>query len=51
MSVNPVLAAVAGFFVLAQVPEAHEWLGVAIVVAVNVLVTVRGSGSRGAAAV
>lgn len=36
--------------VLAQVPEAHEWLGVAIVVAVNVLVTVRGSGPRGAVA-
>jgi inner membrane transporter RhtA len=49
MSVNPVLAAVAGCVVLAQVPAAHEWLGVAIVVAVNVWVTVR--RSRGAAAV
>ena len=49
MSVNPVLAAVAGLVVLAQVPAPHEWLGVAIVVAVNVWVTVR--RSRGAAAV
>lgn len=32
MSVNPVLAALAGLLLLGQVLEIHEWIGIAIVV-------------------
>jgi len=35
MSVNPVLAAVAGIVVLRQMLSVHEWIGIAIVVLVN----------------
>jgi inner membrane transporter RhtA len=37
MSVNPVLAAVAGIILLGQVLSMHEWIGIAIVVLVNSL--------------
>jgi inner membrane transporter RhtA len=35
MSVHPVMAAIAGLVLLGQVPGAHEWLGIAMVVTVN----------------
>jgi inner membrane transporter RhtA len=37
MSINPVIAALAGIVLLGQVLELHEWLGIAIVVAANVV--------------
>jgi inner membrane transporter RhtA len=37
MSVNPVLAALAGLVILGQHPRPHEWAGIAIVVATNAL--------------
>jgi len=39
MSVNPVLAAVAGLLILGQGLALHEWLGIIIVVAANGIVT------------
>lgn len=41
MSVNPVLAALAGVVLLGERLAAHEWLGIAIVVAANALATLR----------
>lgn len=37
MSIHPVFAAVSGLLVLGQVLDAHEWLGIVIVVAANAL--------------
>jgi inner membrane transporter RhtA len=37
MSVHPVLAALAGLVLLDQVPAAHQWIGIAIVVTANTL--------------
>ncbi|MET0784766.1 MAG: EamA family transporter [Leifsonia flava] len=39
MSIHPVVAAIAGLLVLHQVPVAHEWIGIAIIVAVNATIT------------
>ena len=39
MSVNPVLAALAGIVVLGQVLNPREWVGVLIVVAANAVAT------------
>jgi inner membrane transporter RhtA len=44
MSVHPVLAALAGLILLGQELKAHEWAGIAIVIAVNSLSV--GLGSR-----
>jgi inner membrane transporter RhtA len=41
MSVNPVLAALAGMLLLGQDLALHEWLGIAIVVTANVFATLR----------
>ena len=41
MSVHPVFAALAGLVVLGQVLAGHEWVGMAIVVAVNVVAVTR----------
>lgn len=41
MSVNPVMAAVAGLVVLGQAPAAVEWLGMAAIVTANVVSTWR----------
>lgn len=35
MSINPVIAALAGLVLLGQVLELHEWVGIAVVVAAN----------------
>lgn len=40
MSVNPVLAALAGVLLLGQQPQLNEWIGIVIVVAANACVTV-----------
>lgn len=40
MSVHPVMAALAGLVLLGQVPGAHEWLGIAMVVTVNAVAVV-----------
>ena len=45
MSVNPVIAAVAGIVLLGQVLDLHEWVGIVIVVVANA-VAVATSGSR-----
>jgi inner membrane transporter RhtA len=45
MSVNPVIAAVAGIVILGQVLDLHEWLGIVIVVSTNA-VAVATSGAR-----
>ena len=45
MSVNPVIAAVAGIVLLGQVLDLHEWVGIVIVVSANAL-AVATSGSR-----
>ena len=37
MSVNPVLAALAGLLLLGQVLALHEWTGILVVVAANVV--------------
>jgi inner membrane transporter RhtA len=37
MSVNPVIAAVAGILLLGQVLDPHEWVGIGIVVIANAL--------------
>jgi inner membrane transporter RhtA len=41
MSVNPVLAALAGIVVLGQLLSLREWLGVLAVVAANAVAVVR----------
>ncbi|MDI6103755.1 EamA family transporter [Actinoplanes sp. NEAU-A12] len=46
MSVHPVFAALAGLALLGQVLAVHEWIGIVIVVAVNV-VAVRQNAGRG----
>jgi inner membrane transporter RhtA len=45
MSVNPVIAAVAGVVLLQQVLDLHEWVGITIVVVVNAVAvsTARGT--------
>jgi inner membrane transporter RhtA len=48
-SVHPVFAALAGAAILGQVPSAHVWLGIAIVVGTNV-VAVALAGARAARA-
>ncbi len=49
MSVNPVLAALAGLVILSQRPALHEWAGILIVVATNALMVsdAARSGRRG----
>jgi inner membrane transporter RhtA len=51
MSVNPVLAALAGMVILAERPALHEWAGILIVVVTNALMLSGGarSGRRRAA--
>ncbi|MEV0897098.1 EamA family transporter [Actinoplanes sp. NPDC049802] len=44
MSVHPVFAALAGLVLLGQVLAVHEWAGIAVVVAVNVLAVRQNSG-------
>lgn len=39
MSLSPVIAVLAGLVILHQVPVMHEWVGIAIIVAVNATVT------------
>ncbi|PPG01525.1 EamA family transporter [Pseudoclavibacter sp. RFBI5] len=47
MSINPMFAALAGVVVLGQVPAAHEWIGMAMIVAVNAVAVSRSlRGSR-----
>ena len=46
MSANPVLAALAGWAILSQALNFHEWVGIVIVVAANVYATTRGGVSR-----
>lgn len=47
MSINPMFAALAGVVVLGQVPVAHEWIGMAMIVGVNAVAVSRGlRGSR-----
>jgi inner membrane transporter RhtA len=43
-SAHPVLAALAGLVLLRQVPQGHEWLGIAVVVTVNAVAV--GTASR-----
>ena len=46
-SVQPVFAALAGMLILGQWLSGHEWLGIAIIVAANVIATWRGGrGTR-----
>ncbi|WP_328473830.1 EamA family transporter [Actinoplanes sp. NBC_00393] len=48
MSIHPVFAALAGLVLLGEMLKTHEWLGMAVVVAVNILtVTGKGSPARG----
>ncbi|PPF45234.1 EamA family transporter [Pseudoclavibacter sp. AY1F1] len=42
MSINPMFAALAGVVVLGEVPVAHEWIGMAIIVGVNAIAVSRG---------
>ncbi|WP_282856922.1 EamA family transporter [Pseudoclavibacter helvolus] len=42
MSINPMFAALAGVVVLGQVPVAHEWIGMAMIVGVNAVAVSRG---------
>lgn len=49
MSVHPVLAALVGTVLLAQALELHEWTGIAVVVAANVVAVVTGSRPPAAA--
>lgn len=46
MSLSPVIAVLAGLVVLQQVPVLHEWVGIAIIVAVNATVTGLRRGRR-----
>jgi inner membrane transporter RhtA len=53
MSVNPVLAALAGVVLLAQGLEPHEWAGIAVIVVVNAVAVTgqaRGPGRSGGSA-
>jgi inner membrane transporter RhtA len=45
MSVNPVLAALAGMVILAERPALHEWAGILIVVVTNAVMVSRGARS------
>lgn len=47
MSVHPVLAALAGLVLLGQAPRPHEWAGIAIVLAVLTLTSVRRRSGAG----
>lgn len=44
MSVHPVFAALAGLILLGQVLALHEWIGIAVVVAVNVVAVRQNAG-------
>lgn len=44
MSVHPVLAALVGLVVLGQVLDLHEWVGIALVVAANVVAATTAPG-------
>ncbi len=46
MSINPMFAALAGVVVLGQVPVAHEWIGMAMIVGVNAVAVLRGLRGR-----
>ena len=46
MSTYPVLAALAGLVILGQRPAAHEWLGIAVVVATNTIAVLTSSTER-----
>jgi inner membrane transporter RhtA len=46
MSVHPVLGALAGLVILGQVLDAHAWVGIAIVVATNVVALAAAGRSR-----
>ena len=43
MSANPVIAALAGLVILGQALDAHEWIGIIIVVSANVYATILAS--------
>lgn len=43
-SINPVFAALAGLLLLGQGLELHAWIGIALIVTANVLVTATGLG-------
>jgi inner membrane transporter RhtA len=45
MSINPVLAALAGMVILAERPALHEWAGILIVVVTNAVMVSRGTRS------
>jgi inner membrane transporter RhtA len=47
MSTYPVLAALAGLVILSQHPSPHEWLGIAMVVAVNTVAVLASHRSTG----
>ncbi|SDS99310.1 inner membrane transporter RhtA [Actinoplanes derwentensis] len=49
MSVHPVFAALAGLILLGQVLAVHEWLGIAVVVAVNVVAVRQNTNDGGTA--
>jgi len=46
MSVNPVIAAVAGIVLLGQVLDLHEWIGIAVVVTANAVAVATSGGPR-----
>ena len=46
MSVNPVIAAVAGIVLLGQVLDVHEWIGIAVVVTANAVAVATSGGPR-----
>jgi inner membrane transporter RhtA len=46
MSVNPVMAALAGLVVLGQVLGLHVWLGIALVVVANVITVIAANRRR-----
>lgn len=48
-SINPVWAALAGWFLLHQALELHEWLGIGLIVAGNAVVSTRGPAPVGGA--
>lgn len=41
-SINPVIAALMGWFVLHQSLDVNEWVGIALIVASNAVVSARG---------
>jgi inner membrane transporter RhtA len=51
MSVHPVLAALAGLAILAQVPAPHEWIGIGLVVTTNAAAVLAASRTSGPAPV